>query len=528
MEIATASAVVVLWYGMVYLAARPWVDAPVVDSWAYADAVRNFIGSGKISFNGFAQAMPASMVVYGSAWTFLFGGTYISLNISVALLGVVGAILFFDTARMCGASRNNAMLATGLLVANPCYLFLSFSFMTDVPFLCALIAAHWAFAIALKRGSMSYLWISAAFAIIAFLVRPFALAIIVASALVLLLRREEFSAASSRSRMKTLLPSAAALLGCMAAWIWLTVLNPEPWMLKLSMQRLRYVFDVSFFTYLRRGIVNPLLYFGIVLSPICLLAANQRRYRAAAIAIVLLAVTAISLSFDRTLPWTVGMSCLGGGYNSLMLRGGTSTEFAESHLILQLMMVVLGSIGAAGLISGAARLRSESAPTRAIVFTALIYWCATLPLWFFNNRYDLPLLPAMCLVLALATGPITGWRLFGSIVILVAIGFFSAAAVYDHQRGLAMLIEARNSLERSGVPREQIDAGYPLNAEDIHLKSSDSRRDQVPMVTSARMAEFTIAATPVPGSEIVRRLQWPGPFGFGNRELLVMRAKHPS
>jgi hypothetical protein len=60
MEIATASAVVVLWYGMVYLAARPWVDAPVVDSWAYADAVRNFIGSGKISFNGFAQAMPAS------------------------------------------------------------------------------------------------------------------------------------------------------------------------------------------------------------------------------------------------------------------------------------------------------------------------------------------------------------------------------------------------------------------------------------------------------------------------------------
>jgi len=39
------------------------------------------------------------------------------------------------------------------------------------------------------------------------------------------------------------------------------------------------------------------------------------------------------------------------------------------------------------------------------------------------------------------------------------------------------------------------------------------------------MDEYTIASEPIAGTEVVRRLKWPGPFGLGHRYLYLVR-KH--
>ena len=52
----------------------------------------------------------------------------------------------YALAMRCGARSWQALAAAGLLICNPCYLFLSFSFMSEIAFLAALLGSHLAFA----------------------------------------------------------------------------------------------------------------------------------------------------------------------------------------------------------------------------------------------------------------------------------------------------------------------------------------------------------------------------------------------
>ncbi|HEY6394604.1 MAG TPA: glycosyltransferase family 39 protein, partial [Candidatus Binataceae bacterium] len=169
-----AFAAIVGWYLLAYAILHPLANAPVADSWLYGEAARFFRETGRIRFAGFTDAMPVAQVIYGAVWALFFGAGSISLEISEVALGAVAALVFFAMARRCGAQPSQALLATGMMVCNPCYLFLSFSFMTEIPFLAALIAVHWAFARAEGDRELPRLWLAAALSVIAFLVRPFA------------------------------------------------------------------------------------------------------------------------------------------------------------------------------------------------------------------------------------------------------------------------------------------------------------------------------------------------------------------
>jgi len=121
---------VMSWYLLAYLAVRPLANAPVVDSWIYTHAVRVLETTGKLRFIGFTQAMPIAQVIYGAAWSRLFGASSGSLELSVACLGALGGMALYVLLKRCGAGGVEAGIAAAMLIANPCYLFLSFSFMT--------------------------------------------------------------------------------------------------------------------------------------------------------------------------------------------------------------------------------------------------------------------------------------------------------------------------------------------------------------------------------------------------------------
>jgi hypothetical protein len=123
------------WYLLSWIVVRPLSDAPVVDSWLYQHAVEALRRTGHLQFAGFTQAEPAGQVVYGVLWSRLFGATSASFDVSVALLGAMGALALYALARRFGARHTPALLAIRLLICKPCYLFLSFSFMSEVPFL---------------------------------------------------------------------------------------------------------------------------------------------------------------------------------------------------------------------------------------------------------------------------------------------------------------------------------------------------------------------------------------------------------
>jgi hypothetical protein len=528
-----AAAVVVGWYGFALLILHPLTDAPVVDSWLYGSAVRRFLRTGEMRFAGYSQAMPIAQVYYGVAWSHLFGGNSASLEVSVVMLAVLCGLMFHALSIKCGAPRWQALAATGLLICNPCFTFLSFSFMTEVPFLTAMVAAHLAFAKAEGRREQWWLWLSAAMAVVGFMIRPFAAMAIAGCVGAILLYDPGLRGKNPWDRerlINKMTPFAAALAICAALWVWLTVLSPKPWQVQFNENHFHYIFMVPIANYLRAGVLGPALYLGTVLAPLAILQLATPRWRRVAIAAAgIFAAALILMWMDNRLPVTPEYSCFGGWHNVLILRGQANRFSWDGDGAWQYAFLLLGSAGAAGLaVAFAELLKTVERPAAAIVIAAIVYWAATIPLWFYNDRYFLVLVPAGAIVLALAPLPRRRLVIAAGFVMTLAMGLISLGGTYAYQRGMAVILATRNELERQGVPRSAIDAGYALNGEDLYRypKHGIETRELeagIPMITSEKAGDYTIASVPIAGMQLVRRLKWPGPFGLGHRYFYLLK-----
>ncbi|MGB8683152.1 MAG: glycosyltransferase family 39 protein [Candidatus Binatus sp.] len=526
-----AAAVVVGWYVFALAILHPLTDAPVVDSWLYGSAVRRYLRTGEIRFAGYSQATPIAQVVYGVAWAHVFGGNSASLELSVVALAVLCGVMFHALALKCGAPRWQALAATGLLICNPCFMFLSFSFMTEIPFLTAIVAAHLAFANAEGRRAQLWLWLAAALSAIAFLIRPFGAMVIAGCVGAMILYDTRLRGMNLRDRAvwaEMLVPFGAALAICAGVWIGLTVLGPKPWEMQLNENHFRYIFRVPLANYLRAGVLGPALYLGTVLSPLAILQLTTPRWRRVVMGGAgIFAAAMLLMWMDNRMPVTPEYSCFGGWHNVLILRGQANRFSWNSDW--QYAFLILASFGAAGLLAAFAGIfRTLGRSAAAILIAATIYWLATIPLWFYNDRYYLVLVPAGAIVMALAPLPRRRLVMAAGFAMTFAMGLMSLGGTYAYQRGMAAILATRNELERKGVPRSAIDAGYALNGEDLyrypkHGIDTMKLEAGIPMITSEKVGEYTIASEPIAGMEVVERLEWPGPFGLGHRYFYLVK-----
>jgi hypothetical protein len=327
-----------------------------------------------------------------------------------------------------------------------------------------------------------------------------------------------------------LLPFVAAVAVSVLIWIGLTALMPVPWMLDLRANKLNYLYLVPMRVYFIDALAAPLLYMGLVLSPLALPHLLSARWRqgigiAGALAVVILPVL-LTDPGARSIP---ELSCCGGWDNVLVLRG--PPRFVWTDARLRLPILALSILGAAGLVLAATEIKAASAGFLAVMISAAIYWAGTVPLWLFNDRYYLVLLPAGCLVLAMAPRPRGVVSGVAVLAMLAAMAWFAAAAVYDQQRGLDAVMAVRDGLIYEGVARSEIDAGYPLNGSDLYLDPDPGHRETfaleagIPLITSPKLKPYTIAAAPIPDSVVIKRFQWPGVFGISRRTLYLLDTK---
>ncbi len=517
------------WYLFVFAAVRPFADAPVIDGWLYRASVRHFLENGHIRFAGYTAAMPIAQVLYGAAWGAIFGISNLSMFLATALLAAVAGIMLYLIALRCGARPRNALLAAALLVMNPCYLLLSFSFMTEVPFIAAMLAALLAFANAEGEHEIRWLWVSAACTVIAFLERPFAGAAIAgcAGAIVISTMKSYPRPDYDYLRLlKKLAPFAIALMACTMIWIWLTVLGPNSWVLEGRENLLHYIFQVPIVAYVGGGGFGPFLYLGLVLSPMALLQLDKSTItRWLVLSTAIFVAAAFLAQKSPAVPILPDVTCY-GGFPLRLVHGAGNSGIKEGYL--RWILTAVGSLGAASLAITFAKIaKTMNRATIAVVLTTAIYWAGLIPTWLFNDRYYLPMVPAGCLLLALAPTPRAKFARFAQVILLIGLGFVSVTGLYAYQRGMVTMVAARDQLLREGVPRNQIDAGYPMNAEDLyrypaHGMDTWQMEAGIPMLTSNELVKYTLTTVTLPGTRVMRVYTWPGPFGLGRREIYVL------
>jgi 4-amino-4-deoxy-L-arabinose transferase-like glycosyltransferase len=150
----------------------PVGEFPIDDDWVYASVVKSLLETGQLEIPIWAATSIVLQAYWGALFTQIFGFSHIALRMSTLVLALAGVMGCYVLLReLLGARR--ALVGALLLLFNPLYVFLSYSFMTDVPYLSLQLWALVCYVLALRgpRPSLAWLVAGSALAGAAFLVR---------------------------------------------------------------------------------------------------------------------------------------------------------------------------------------------------------------------------------------------------------------------------------------------------------------------------------------------------------------------
>ena len=161
---------------------NPVGNFPLDDDWAYGFAVRNLVETGDLRLSGWTATNLIAQVFWGALFCLPFGFSFTALRFSTLVLGLVGLLATYGLLREARAPAGLALFGSLVLGFSPIYFALSYTFMTDVPFVAITTASSWLLLRGLRRDSRAELLAGFVFAGLAILIRQLGLAIPIAFA----------------------------------------------------------------------------------------------------------------------------------------------------------------------------------------------------------------------------------------------------------------------------------------------------------------------------------------------------------
>ena len=156
----------------------PLRETATCDDWAYARTCWGLVQHGHYEWHPWLAANIPFQALWGGLFAKVMGCSFGTLRFSTLALTLVGAVAFFGVALETGSGTFAAALLTGALLASPLVVRLSFSFMTNVPFLALLLLALWLYARGLRQGRWWVMGLGSLAATAAILTRQFGIALI--------------------------------------------------------------------------------------------------------------------------------------------------------------------------------------------------------------------------------------------------------------------------------------------------------------------------------------------------------------
>ena len=165
----------------------PTGDFPLNDDWVYGKMVQRLASDGALRIHPYAQAYALIQALWALPFVKIFGFSFSVLRISTIVLAVLSALGVALCGRGLGFSRRIALACAAVVFCNPLFLNLSYTFMSDVPFVCALVFSCLFYLKALRSGSALHVFAGSTLASVGFFNRQFGALIAVAFAITVLL-----------------------------------------------------------------------------------------------------------------------------------------------------------------------------------------------------------------------------------------------------------------------------------------------------------------------------------------------------
>jgi hypothetical protein len=154
---------------------NPNGEFPLNDDWAYSKNVFNLSENGVLKFGDWPAMTLIAQTLWGTLFCKLFGFSFTVLRFSVLILGWIGVIAFFLFILKMTNNYILAFISSLTIGFNPLYFSLSYTFMTDVPFLATLTLSAYFYYCYFNELKIKYVIFASVFALLATMIRQLGL-----------------------------------------------------------------------------------------------------------------------------------------------------------------------------------------------------------------------------------------------------------------------------------------------------------------------------------------------------------------
>jgi hypothetical protein len=539
--------IVAIWI-VVALLIDPRGEFPLNDDWAYAAAVKTLLGGGGIRFSGWTTVNLIAQVLWGALFCLPFGFSFTALRISTLVLGLTGVLALYGLLREGDAGHGTALFGALLLAFNPLYLVLSYTFMSDVPFIAFSILSFYFLVRGMRKSSGVEMVAGLLLACVALLIRQTGLAIFMGFGVAYL--------AKYGLRLQRVLVAAVFLAGGFAVQIlWHHFLTSRHILPALYGVQSTLVLSprsyVSWYAIkpFAGGLVILSVYLGLFLFPLILWIGPRKlkalcRPRLVNLMTLVYAVMGAYVLRHMRMPLLrnilydlgLGPAILQGGSPSMPTAGKgfwavvTLAGFLGSVVLVEATLLAIGKTR---------KFLSTPAGKKELLVillaSGLIYLVPLSILTFTGrafDRYVLFLVPLGIVILFLLARDV-GRAKAGSLIVSLAVaslilyGAFSIAGTHDYLSWNRARWQALNNLEiEQRVGPDVIDGGFEFNAG--YLYDPNYRASPAKSWYFVARDDFMIAFEPVAGFTELKRYHFQRWLPPGEGSILVLRRTQAS
>ena len=491
----------------------PFQNLPFLDDWTYAWSVARLVERGELRVLDWSTSANLAQVLWGALFCLPFGFSFAALRVSTAVLAIGGLCAFYLLLRELDVGRRGALLGTATLALNPIFFVLSWTFMTDVPFIVVMVAS----AAAAVRGFRleSRAWMIAAIVVGCLAPAVRNVGIVVPAALVAALA---FHPRWGAKRQPILFAFAVlapcAVVGTLLAWTSshtevvadLAGVRDAP---TTRLQNLRYALPLRPSSLLTTATALTSV-LGLALLPLAAAVGSRKLARTAGI------LTAIFFG-GFAFAWAIGGSVyepLGVGsfwalddigLTRATLRGYDPAGPPSWWRALSLVVVTTSF---AIFLAGVSLSRARRAGEELLWWLAAGHVAMVAVLWLSHDRYLLALVP---IAIALLVVRVPTVRFATPALLLGMFALVSLAGSRDQLAYNGGIWRGVELLRRAGARDAEIDGGYVVNgwlqyAHPEHAPRDARGRPVVPAVTDVINLRYRISSRPLDGWRVLETI----------------------
>ncbi|MFH0823711.1 MAG: glycosyltransferase family 39 protein [Pseudomonadota bacterium] len=504
------------------------------DDWSFVRVYEALRDEGKIIATGWGRGGPSAIVhvLWGGAFTHVFGYSLTMLRISVLCLAVLTSCSLLMIFRQSGASPWTALVGALTFMANPFVMSQAFTFMTDITFVCLMVFCVFWLARGVERENIPEITLGLFLALLAILTRQ--IGIVIPAAFVATILIHPRGRDLPRIKLIALCIAVTILPWILYEWslhmLGSTPVTKHEVFHNLWARPMEYGFPRYIWVVLAQILEAAGGWVCLFVAPLAMLnlrvLLRTKAFQLLAAALALGTVAAVTLIHKGVIDLPVvfhGNVLYDFGIGPIVLKDTYILKIPPNDRVpKEVFYLTVGFLLLSGgavvrllishfvrLFSGPDRISDKPASFLG-TFAVLASFCylGIIGLTGFLDRYLIPLI-ALCMIWLTAdyadimNRSVKGWWSIACLIFILCLGSQSAEAVQDFMAMKRELASAqRFVVEELHTSPCNMDGGFEFNG--YHCYRPDyARRDSISWWWVER-EDYLLTLTPLPGYKVIK------------------------